>query len=50
MQLYDRANEIWRKLKELGPSAGAANELADRRLKLEAPSSRNADADGSGLA
>jgi tetratricopeptide (TPR) repeat protein len=36
-QLYDRANEIWRKLQEMGPSAGAAYELADRRLKLESP-------------
>jgi tetratricopeptide (TPR) repeat protein len=34
MQLPDRANEIWRKLQEMGPSAGAAYELADRRLKL----------------
>ena len=37
MQLYDHANEIWRKLLEMGPSAGAAYELADRRLKLESP-------------
>src|SRR6188472_3215759 len=37
MQLYDRANEMWRKLQEMGPSAGAAYELADRRLKLESP-------------
>src|SRR5436305_12305907 len=37
MQLYDRANEIWRNLQEMGPSAGAAYELADRRLKLGAP-------------
>src|SRR2546423_3422741 len=37
MQLYDRANEMWRKLQEMGPSAGAAYELADRRLKLGAP-------------
>jgi hypothetical protein len=36
-QLYDRANEIWRKLQEMGPSAGAAYELADRRLKLGDP-------------
>jgi hypothetical protein len=36
-QLYDRANEIWRKLQELGPSAGAAYELADRRLKPGVP-------------
>ena len=37
MQLYDRANEVWRKLQEMGPSAGAAYDLADRRLKLGAP-------------
>ena len=37
MQLYDRANEMWRKLQEMGPSAGAAYELADRRLKLGVP-------------
>ena len=36
-QLHDRANEIWRKLQEMGPSAGPAYELADRRLKLETP-------------
>jgi hypothetical protein len=37
MQLYDSANEIWRKLQEMGPSAGAAYELADRQLKLGVP-------------
>src|SRR5205809_2140702 len=37
MQLDDRANEMWRKLQEMGPSAGAAYELADRRLKLRVP-------------
>jgi len=37
MQLYDRANEVWRTLQEMGPSAGAAYELAERRLKLGAP-------------
>ena len=37
MQLYDRANEVWRKLQEMGPSAGTAYELADRRLKRGAP-------------
>jgi hypothetical protein len=36
-QLYDRANEMWRKLQEMGPSAGAAYELANRRLKLGVP-------------
>src|SRR6476661_3467176 len=34
MQLLDRANEMWRRIKEMGPSAGAAYELADQRLKL----------------
>jgi hypothetical protein len=47
MQLFDRSNEIWRKLQELGPSAGPAYELADRRLKLGVPTSTAA---GSGLA
>ena len=37
MQLYDRANEVWRKLQEMGPSAGPAYELADRRLKFAPP-------------
>ena len=37
MQLYDSANEIWHKLQEMGPSAGAGYELADRRLKLGVP-------------
>jgi tetratricopeptide (TPR) repeat protein len=36
-QLYDRADELWRKLQEMGRSAGAAYELADRRLKLGVP-------------
>jgi tetratricopeptide (TPR) repeat protein len=35
--LYDRANETWHKLQEMGPSAGAAYELADRRLNLGVP-------------
>jgi len=37
MQLYDRANEVWRKLQEMGPSAGTPFELADRRLKVGVP-------------
>jgi hypothetical protein len=32
--MYDRANEMWRKIQEMGPAAGAAYELADQRLKL----------------
>jgi len=34
MQPFDRSNEIWRKLLEIGPSAGAAYELADQGLSL----------------
>jgi tetratricopeptide (TPR) repeat protein len=34
MQLYDKSNEVWRKLHDMGPSAGEAYELADQRLKL----------------
>jgi tetratricopeptide (TPR) repeat protein len=34
MQLYDKSNEMWRKLHDMGPSAGEAYELADQRLKL----------------
>ena len=37
MQLHGRANEIWRKIQEVGPPAGAAYELADRRVKLASP-------------
>src|SRR5207249_3655168 len=47
MQLFDRSNETWRKLQELGPSAGAAYELADRRLKPGAPTPAMA---GAGIA
>jgi len=47
MQLFDRSNETWRKLQELGPSAGAAYELADRRLKPGAPTPATA---GAGIA
>src|SRR5438876_4026336 len=49
MQLFDRSNETWRKVQELGPSAGAAYELADRRLKLGAPTPATAGAAGESL-
>jgi tetratricopeptide (TPR) repeat protein len=47
MQLFERSNEAWRKLHEMGPAAGPAYELADRRLKLGVPTSAPT---GSGLA
>jgi tetratricopeptide (TPR) repeat protein len=34
MQLYDKSNEVWHKLHDIGPSAGQAYELANQRLKL----------------
>jgi tetratricopeptide (TPR) repeat protein len=43
MQLLDRANEIWRKLQEMGPSVGAAYELAAQRLKMGVPAPEPVD-------
>ena len=43
MQLLDRANDVWRKLQEMGPSAGAAYELAAQRLKLGVSAPEAAD-------
>ena len=44
MQLYDKSNEVWRKLHDIGPSAGEAYELADQRLKLGVPAPATTDA------
>ncbi|MEN3368583.1 MAG: hypothetical protein V7609_726 [Verrucomicrobiota bacterium] len=33
IQLFDRSNETWKKIQEIGPSAGALYELADMKLK-----------------
>lgn len=37
MQLFDRSNETWRKLKELGTEGGPLGELADMKLKMGVP-------------
>jgi hypothetical protein len=34
IQVFDRSNETWRKIMEIGPSAGALYELADMKLKV----------------
>jgi hypothetical protein len=47
MQLFDRSSEMWRRLQEMGPSAGEAYEVADRRLKLGVPTPGTA---GAGIA
>jgi tetratricopeptide (TPR) repeat protein len=33
IQLFERSNETWRKIQEIGPSAGAMYELAEMKLK-----------------
>ena len=33
IQLYDRSNETWKKIMEIGPSAGPLYELADMKMK-----------------
>jgi len=49
IQLFERSNETWRKVQEIGPSAGALYELADMKLKagVTAPTT---SATGPGLA
>ena len=37
IQLFDRSNETWRRVQELGPSAGPLYELADMKLKIGVP-------------
>jgi hypothetical protein len=36
IQLYDRSNESWRKIEQIGPSAGALYDLAETKLKVGA--------------
>ncbi|MFN2507838.1 MAG: tetratricopeptide repeat protein [Chthoniobacterales bacterium] len=51
MQLLDRSNETWRKIQEIGPSAGALYELADMKLKVGvAPAAESSAAAGPGFA
>src|SRR5206468_11269660 len=44
MQLYDRSNEVWRKIKEVSPPDTTTYELADRHLKVGVSSSSPAEA------
>ena len=37
MQLFDRANDIWRRIKQISPADSATYALADRRLKVGVP-------------
>src|SRR5438552_9531600 len=36
IQLFDRSNETWRKIQDLGPAAGPLYELADMKLRVGA--------------
>jgi hypothetical protein len=37
MQMFDRANDVWRRIKQISPSDSATYSLADRRLKVGVP-------------
>src|SRR5215216_3324557 len=37
MQMFDRANDAWRRVKQISPSDSATYALADRRLKVGVP-------------
>src|SRR3954469_939010 len=54
IQLYDRSNETWKKIVEIGPSAGPLYELADMKLKTganpPAPATTTTTTTGPGLA
>ncbi|HSV64034.1 MAG TPA: hypothetical protein VLH83_11875 [Chthoniobacterales bacterium] len=51
IQLYDRSNDTWKKIMEIGPSAGPLYELADMKLKTGAtPPAPATTTTGPGLA
>ena len=50
IQLFDRSNETWKKIQEIGPSAGALYELADMKLKTGVTPPAPATTTGPGLA
>jgi hypothetical protein len=51
MQLYDRSAETWRRIHQIGPSAGALYELADMKLRVGAsPAAAAPAATGPGFA
>ena len=46
LQLFDRANDIWRRIKQISPSDSATYQLADRRLKLGVPTAGTPEPSG----
>ncbi len=47
IQLFERSNETWRKIQEIGPTAGPLYELADMKLKV-GPAATTASAASTG--
>ena len=47
MQLFDRSNEVWRRLQSLGPAAGPLFALADLKLQVGVPTHNAVAANGS---
>ncbi len=47
MQLFDRSNEVWRRLQSLGPAAGPLFALADLKLQVGVPTQGAVAANGS---
>lgn len=47
MQLFDRSNEVWRRLQSLGPGAGPLFALADLKLQVGVPTQSAVSANGS---
>jgi len=43
MQMFDRANDAWRRIKQISPSDSATYALADRRLKVGVPAPPTVD-------
>jgi len=46
MQLFDRSNEVWRRLQSLGPAAGPLYELAELKLRVGVPAQTAIAANG----
>lgn len=47
MQLFDRSNEVWRRLQSLGPAAGPLYQLAELKLQVGVPTQGSLTANGS---
>jgi tetratricopeptide (TPR) repeat protein len=50
MQLYDRSNELWRRIKDVSPPDSTPYEVADRRLKVGVSTSPPAAAENTSAA